>query len=283
MANYLTYPCKVMRITQRYDGRISHKAHMTGKPGDYSLDEGIKDGGRDWVYCGCDALKVVRITGTRNNKRTNTMWLTSTTPVDLANGKQTVATLQFIHPNDDDLLKIKEGQIFRRGDKICREGNDGASGIHLHLAVGLGTITNKGWVQNTNGAWVLTTTGGPIKPEDAFYIDPKFTKIVNSAGLTFKQLPTGADKWPVGDYKVTSALAPVRSGPGTEYAKKTFVMLTENAREQIKRHNKGKAAHGFVQGMTFRAYRVTQDAKGTHWWAQCPSGWVCLDKHCERV
>ena len=118
MENYLTYPCEVMRITQRYDGRTSHKAHMTGTPRDYSLDEWIKDGGRDWIFCGCDALRVARITGTRNNKKTNSIWLTSTTPVDLANGKRTVATLQFIHPNDDDLLKIKEGQIFRRGDKI---------------------------------------------------------------------------------------------------------------------------------------------------------------------
>lgn len=281
--NYLTYPTKVMRITQRYDGGTSHKAHMEGTPRDFSLDEGEKDTGRGWVYCGCDALKVVRITGTRNSKKTNSIWLTSTTACDLANGKRSIATLQFIHPNDDDLLKIKEGQIFKRGDKICREGNDGASGIHLHLAVGLGTITNNGWVQNTRGAWVLTTTGGPIKPEDAFFIDPAFTQISHSAGLSFKRLPTGYAKWPAGTYKVKSELAPVREKPGKDAAKKTFTMLTQNAREQIKQLNGGKAAHGFVKGMTFSAHRVQYNSQDKHYWGECPSGWVCLDKHCERV
>ena len=278
MPNYLTYPCKVMRITQRYDGKTSHKPHMTGSPKDYSLDEGCTDGGRDWIYCGCDELKVVRITGTRNNKRTNAIWLTSTTKCDLANGKKSVVTLQFVHPNDDDLLKIKEGQIFRRGDKICREGNDGSSANHLHMAVGLGVITNNGWVQNSNGKWVLTTTDGPIKPEDAFFIDPKFTKIVSAAGLKFKELPKKL-KYTTGKYKVIEN-APVRKGPGTSYGKLTFVHFTENAREQIKALHNNKGVNYFVKGVVFTATEVEYNEK--HYWGKCPSGWVCLE-HCQKV
>lgn len=279
MSNYLTYPCQIMRITQRYDGQTSHLRHMTGNPKDYSLDEGCTDGGRDWIYCSCDALKVIRITGTRDSKHTNAIWLTSTSEVDLANGKKSIVTLQFVHPNDDDLLKIKEGHIFHRGDKICREGNDGASGIHLHVAVGLGFVVGNGWIQNSKGAWVLTTTGGAIKPEDAFYIDPKFTTVVNSAGLKFKELPTKKDKYPVGEYKVVEN-AFVRSGAGTSYPKKKFTMFTEGAREQIKSLNKGKAANYFVPGVEFTAKKVVYDGK--HYWGECPSGWVCLE-HCKKV
>lgn len=276
MSDYLTYPCKVMRITQRYDGQTSHLRHMTGNPKDYSLDEGCTDGGRDWIYCSCDALKVIRITGTRDSKRTNAIWLTSTSEVALANGKKSIVTLQFVHPNDDDLLKIKEGHIFHRGDKICREGNDGASGIHLHVAVGLGFVVGNGWIQNSKCAWVLTTTGGAIKPEDAFYIDPKFTKVVDSAGLKFKKLPT--EKYPKGTYEVTAKLAPVRKGAGTVYDKKRFKQLTPNAQAQILKHNKGKEANGLVKGCEFTASEVLYDGK--YYWGRCPSGWVCL-VHCK--
>ena len=275
--NYLVYPSKVMRITQNYSGGTSHKAHSTGNPKDYSIDDGCTDGGRDWFYCGCDELKVVRITGTRNNKRTNTLWLTSTTKCDLANGKQSIATLQFIHPNDEDLLKIREGQIFHRGDKICREGNDGANANHMHLAVGLGVITNNGWVQNSKNAWVLTTTDGPIKPEDAFYVDPHFTKVISMGGIKFKMLPEA--KYKTGKYKVIEN-APVRKSPDTSSPKLSFIHFTEGAREQIKALTGGKARNYFVTGVVFTASEVKENDK--HWWGKCPSGWVCLE-HCKRI
>ena len=258
MPNYLTYPCKVMRITQRYDGGTSHRAHMTGKPHDYSLDDGCTDGGRDWIYCGCDALKVVRITGTKNSKKTNTIWLTSTTPCDLANGMRSVVTQQFIHPNDDDLLKIKVGQIFKRGDKICREGNDGATGNHLHLAVGLGTITNDGWVQNTNGSWVLTTTGGPIKPEDAFFVDPDFTTIRNAAGLKFKKLP---------------AL------PGTYVTTATLNVRTGTTADRIKPGAPVRAV--LPAGKRVEVTKTKTGADGNEW-GRILEGWICL-KYCKKV
>ena len=275
--NYLVYPAKVMRITQNYSGGTSHKAHSTGNPKDYSVDDGCTDGGRDWFYCGCDELKVVRITGTRNNKKTNTIWLTSTTKCDLANGKQSIVTLQFIHPNDDDLLKIREGQIFHRGDKICREGNDGANANHMHIAVGLGVITNNGWVQNSKGAWVLTTTDGPIKPEDAFYIDPKFTKVVSTGGIKFKNLPK--EKYPLGTYEVIKSTAAVYFEPNANAKKKKFSDLTSSAQSQIKRLH-GKECDTLVKGCKFSVSKVKSDGK--YYFGQCPSGWVCLER-CKKI
>lgn len=208
--NFMTYPFAVMRITQRYDGETSHMPHMTGNPKEWATDEGEKDTGRGWVLCPCDEMKVARLTGV-GSQGTNAIYLTSTKKVDLANGKQAVATVQLVHPNDDDLKKLHVGQTFRRGEKICREGNDGATGYHIHMAVGLGTIVGTGWQRNSKGAWVLVTTGGPIKPEDAFFIDPAVTTVKDAAGLRFKTLPPQPGK-----YRVTVNVLRVRLGTSTK-------------------------------------------------------------------
>lgn len=209
MPNYLTYPFKTMRITQSYDGTTSHLPHMTGSPKEYALDEGGKDGGRDWLFCGCDAMRVTRLTGV-GKPGTNALYVTSTTPVDLANGKRSIITMQLVHPNDDDLCKLRDGQIIRRGERICREGNDGATGNHVHMAVGLGTIIGTGWQKNSKDRWVLVTTGGALKPEDAFFIDPTFTTVKDSKGLKFKKLPKEEPK--PGKYTVNTDALNVRDG-----------------------------------------------------------------------
>ena len=74
--NYLTYPCKVMRITQNYNGKTSHYPHTVGTPKDYPIDEGGKDTGKDGFYCPCDELKIVRVYGVGNGG-TNTFWVES--------------------------------------------------------------------------------------------------------------------------------------------------------------------------------------------------------------
>lgn len=210
MNNELTYPFAVMRITQRYDGETSHLPHMTGTPKEWALDEGEKDTGRGWVLCPCDKMKVAKLTGV-GAKGTNALYLTSTEKCSLANGTKSVVTLQLVHPNDDDLKKLKAGQVFKRGEKICREGNDGATGYHIHMAVGLGTIVGTGWQQNSKGKWVLVTTGGPIKPEDAFFINPAVTTVKDAAGLRFKTLPPTP-----GRYRVTVNVLNVRYGTSTK-------------------------------------------------------------------
>ncbi len=207
--NYLTYPCKTMRITQSYDGKTSHIKHLNGKPKDYSIDEGGKDGGRDSLYCPCDEMVLSKMRGVGADG-TNTIWLTSLKPVVCPNGYEGTVTLQAIHPNDDDLKKLNVGQKFKRGEFICREGSDGATGNHFHFAVGKGKFTGTGWVKNNLGAWVLTTTGGAMKPENAFYIDPKFTTIKDAKGLKFKQLPKKTTAKKTSTTKKKSSFLPSR-------------------------------------------------------------------------
>lgn len=281
MADYLTYPFRIMRITQNYNGTTSHYGHSHGNPRDYPVDEGGSDQGRDPIYAPCD-VRITRIWGV-GTSGVNTVFCESTAPVMLANGKTDYASFQITHPNDSDLRRLKVGQIIKKGSLICYEGTDGASANHIHLAVGRGKFVDatRGWVLNSKNKYVINTTGGALKPEEAFFVDPKFTVIKSSGRISFSNLPTGYAKWPAGNYKVISDLAPVRTGAGTSYPKKPFNMLTDNARAQIKKLNKNKKADGFVKGMVFTASRVMYVAADKHYWGQCPSGWVCLDKHCE--
>ena len=249
MSNYLTYPFRTMRITQSYDGTVSHLPHMTGTPKEYALDEGGADGGRDWVYCGCYQMRVAKLTGV-GKPGTNALYLTTTTPVKLANGKTSVITIQLVHPNDDDLSKLRDGQIFRRGDRICREGNDGATGNHIHLAVGLGTIVGTGWQQNSKGRWVLVTTGGPIKPEDAFFIDPAFTVIKNDKYLKFKNVPMDEPK--PGNYVVNTEVLNVRTG------------TTKDAR----------IADVLMRGTKIKVEKVKLGWNGDWWGKVVGKGWI---------
>lgn len=277
MENYLTYPFKTMRITQSYTGKTSHYPHTTGNMKDYPIDEGGKDSGRDTFYCPCDEAVIKKIYGLYSGG-TNTIWISSTNPVKLANGKTQIITMQVTHPNDSDLSKIKVGQKFKRGEIICHEGTDGATGNHIHLSIGMGEMTEGGWSLNSNGKWVLRTALGTIRPEEAFFIDRKFTSVENSAGLNFKSLPDGETQskaYSKGDYIVTTELLHVRKGPGTNYDKKTFSQFTKNAQGQI-REIAGFSANGYVRGVIFTAQEIKNN------WAKTPSGWVCLD-YCEAI
>ena len=121
---------------------------------------------------------------------TNTIWLESTSKVVMPCGED-YATVLVMHPNDDTLGSLKEGQTFKRGEKMFIEGDDGwATGYHFHMAVGTGKFTGTGWVQNSNSKWVNKTTGKQLKPEEAFWIDDSFTKVLHTGGITFKHLNT---------------------------------------------------------------------------------------------
>lgn len=287
MSNFLIYPTKVMRITQTYLGKTSHYPHTTGTPKDYPFDEACTDGGRDWLYCPCDEMKLIRIYGVGNGG-TNTIWLQSTKKVDFADSTSDYFTMQITHPEDSDLKRLSVGQKFKRGKKICREGSDGATGNHLHISGGKGTMTGNGWALNSNGKWVLTTTHGGFKPEKLFFLDPNFTKVDSSAGLTFKKLKkqtkskdSGKDKkakskYKTGDYKVTGAsVLNVRTGPGTKHSYLKFDELTKNAQEQVLAILGGKV-NGYVKGMEFSVIEVNGK------WGRTPSGWVYLE-YCTKI
>ncbi len=220
MKNYLIYPCKTMRITQSYIGTTSHLPHMTGKPKDYPIDEGCSDTGRDYIYCPCDEMRVKRVYGVGSGG-TNTIWLESTKKVLFADGTKGYCTLLITHPDDADLKYIKPGQLFTRKQKICREGKDGATAYHLHISVGKGKFKGNGWTPNSKGKYVLTTTGGAFRPEELFFIDEAFTKVLSNKGLLFKKMPT----YSTGTYKVNTAVLNVRKSAAADSAKVGTVLL----------------------------------------------------------
>ena len=182
--NYLIYPTKTMNITQT-DTMGNHYNHSLGSPKDYPFDEACADTGRDWFYCPCDEMKIVRIYGV-GGSGVNTVWLKSTAPVSMPIGSAYV-TIMVEHPEDYDLRRLKVGQRFKRGEKIFREGKDGnATGNHFHISVGTGDIIGNGWSSNGK-AWVLTTTGKVLKASEAFYLDGQ--TIRRSGGYNFKNKP----------------------------------------------------------------------------------------------
>lgn len=278
--NYLIYPCKIMRITQNYTGKTSHLPHTTGNPKDYPIDEACKDSGRDYIYCPCDRMVVKRnyVTGV------NTVWLESTEKVYFADGTSNYFTMLITHPNNDDMYNLPVGKVFNRGDKICREGMDGATANHLHISGGKGKYKGNGWIQNSNKKWVLTTTSGTYKPEKLFYLDTSFTTVISKGGISFKTLPkttatatTSKSGYTTGNYKVTEAdLLRVRSGAGTAYSYKKFAKLTASAQKKILTLTNGVKKDGYVKGLTFTITEVKKN------WGKTASGWVCLD-YCEKI
>lgn len=249
--NYLIYPCKTMRITQTYNGKTSHKPHTKGSPKDYPLDEGCDDGGRSYIYCPCDEMKIRRIYGVGSGG-TNTLWLESTGEVSFADGTKDYFTMLITHPEDKQLKKLSVGDSFKRGEPICPEGKDGASAYHFHISAGKGKMTGNGWKKNTKGKWVLTCTKGTAKPESLFYIDPDFNKVLSDSGLKFKTLPGEVT---AGYYKVNTAVLNVRSGAGKNY-KKT--------------------------GVLFKNKKIKVTKIQENWGSFSKGKWVCLD-YCEAI
>lgn len=286
MSDFLIYPTKIMRITQTYLGKTSHYPHTTGTPRDYPFDEAGADVGRNWMYCPCNEMKLMRIYGVGDGG-TNTIWLQSTAKVSFADSTSDYFTMQVTHPEDADLKRLSVGQKFRRGEKICREGSDGANGNHFHFSGGKGTMTGNGWALNSNGKWVLTTTNGAHKPEKLFFIDPSFTKVDDAAGLKFKTLKkpskekeannkTKSSKYQTGNYRVTDArVLNVRTGPGTKYPYLKFDELTKNAQEQVL-SLLGAKVNGYVNGVAFSVSEISGK------WGKTPSGWVYLE-YCKKI
>lgn len=190
MAQYLTYPFKTMGISQGYFGSYSHAKYSKGKPADYPVDEAGANTGRDWMYAPVD-LKVMKIYGRGVKSQPNTVWLQTTkkviTPIGICYvcGRAT-------HMSDADLKGLKVGHVFKAGTKMFREYIDGgATGNHIHMTWGTGKYKGSGWARNSKGGYALTTTGTNKKPEQIFFIDPKFTtKIRMTQGLSFMNKPT---------------------------------------------------------------------------------------------
>lgn len=187
--NYLIYPTQTMNITQTHT-MGNHAAHNSGSPKDYPFDEACEGTSRSWFLCPCDEMKIVKIYGV-GASGVNTVWMTSTTKVDMPCGSDYV-TIMVEHPEDDDLRKLSVGQVFKRGQQMFREGGNGSNGAgtfgnHFHISIGTGEMSGGGWTKNSDGAWVLTVTGKTKKATDCFYLDG--TTIKNDRTYAFEKKP----------------------------------------------------------------------------------------------
>ena len=184
--NYMIYPMKNMRITCNYycGSHKNHNTNVSDNRIDYPIDDAGIDSNKDPIYCPCDEMKVTAVRGVGDSKTTNTIWLVSTSKV-IAPTFSDIAFMTLTHSNDDDIKNIKVGDIYKRGDIICHEGTDGyTTGNHIHLVCGKGYSDN--WHSNSNNSLVIN--GDCLKPEDVFFIDRNFTKILDNGGINFIDL-----------------------------------------------------------------------------------------------
>ena len=187
MKNYAVYPFDFMCITQRYD-QGNHIGHWKGSKNysDKPWDEACKDSGRSYFIPQND-FKIEQVLGAGTDKTTNTVRLISVDKLTMPNGKTDYLKLTLTHMNEDNLKKVKVGQILKKGSKILLEGTDGqATGNHFHCTANIGKYY--GLLKNSNGKWCYTYEKS-LLPQEAFYINTSFTKIRNSNGVKFKELP----------------------------------------------------------------------------------------------
>ena len=184
-----SFGMKNMRITQSYNGTVSHKPHWYNSKNyaDYPIDIAGIDAGREPYYAPVD-MKVVAIIGIGTSV-TNTIWLVATEKCNTPSGVFK-PFIMLTHWNDSDpyIKNLKVGSIVKMGSPICEEGVDGATANHLHLVCGNALRgCGNGFIQNSNGKWV--SKGYCLKPEEVMFIDKEFTNILSTNDLTFKDKP----------------------------------------------------------------------------------------------
>lgn len=178
------FPMETMRITQNPYGNTSHHKHNLGTPKDYPIDSAGCDGNRSACFAPVD-MKVTAI----KFCSTNTIWLVSTKKVNTPTFNDIVfMTCTHWNDNDPHIKKHKKvGDIIKKGEIICLEGTDGASGNHLHICCGRGS--SDGWVQNSMGSYVMKGDNKP--PEQVMYRYTRFTtRVMDNGGLSWKSTDT---------------------------------------------------------------------------------------------
>lgn len=212
--NYLTYPLKVMNITQGYNDNYTHKRHSEGNLKDYPIDDACGSGNNSYFYCPCDEMVVKKVYGV-GLRASNTIWLESTTPVITPTFTDYI-TIMIVHPEDKDLKNVYVGRKYQRDEALFPKGADGfATGPHFHITLGRGKMSGSGWAKNNLGLWILKTTGYNIKPEHGMFIDKNFTTIKNTRNIEFLSL--NDEEKEEDNIFYTTANLNIRYGPGANY------------------------------------------------------------------
>lgn len=181
------FPMETMRITQGPFGEASHHPHNLGNPKDYPIDCAGIDGNKSAAIAPVD-MKVTAIRG-MGNATTNTIWLVSTEKVKTPTFEDVVfMTLTHWDDNDSAIKKhSKAGMTIKKGEIICYEGSDGASGNHLHICVGRGYADN--WTKNSKGKYVIV--GDNKMPNEVMYRYTKLTtRVMDNGGLNWTATDT---------------------------------------------------------------------------------------------
>lgn len=180
--NYAVFPCRNVNITQNYNSAYSHATQSGSTNGvkSYPIDFAWGD---TYLMAPC-RMKSVKMNGFWNESVLNQVFFHSTEKVHCANGEYDYITILAGHTDDWDYSQDKIGTIYQRGQDMLNQGTDGNVSAHLDIVVALGLQT--GWVKNSFGEWVLPNSR---KPEDVFYIDPKYNNVINTQGITFKTIP----------------------------------------------------------------------------------------------
>lgn len=195
MKEYAIYPFRVMNITQNYDDG-NHVPHWKNSKNhsDKPWDEACKDSGRSYFEPQNDFI-IEEVLGI-NSSTTNTVRLKSVNKLYIPYKKDAdYLYITLTHMNEDNLKKVKKGDILKKGTKVLMEGTDGqATGNHFHITANLGKYY--GLLKNSNGKWCYTYDKS-LLPHEAFYVDSKYTTIKNSNGSKFKEKPTDKVGTPV--------------------------------------------------------------------------------------
>lgn len=183
---YSIYPFEYMRITQRHD-KGNHLGHWypSTNYSDKPIDEGCKDGGRQWFDPSND-YKIVEIIGL-NSSTTNSVRLESVNKLKIPYQEEPVILeITLTHMNEDTIKQLKVGQIIHKHEKVILEGKDGADAYHFHCTFNIGKYY--GMFKNTNGKWVFCYEKS-LLPDEACYVEPDFNKIEEANGYSFKTVP----------------------------------------------------------------------------------------------
>ena len=144
-------------------------------------------------------------------------------------------------------ISVKQGQAVSRGTRVGVAGSTGTStGVHLHI----GVRSLSSWKWQNPETWL------------ANYSAP------SSGGSS----SGGSSGYRVGSTYTLRANMNVRTGPGTNYAKKKRSALTANARAHCTSSSSAVLKSG--TRVTCKAVRTV----GSDIWLQIPSGYVCARK-----
>lgn len=181
---YAIYPFEYMRITQRHD-EGNHLPHwnLSKNYSDKPWDEGVKDSGRSYFIPQNDFIidEVILSSYSVRLTSVNKLYIPYKEESDYLH-------ITLTHIEQNDLKKLKKGQIIKKNEKIILEGKGGANAYHFHITANLGNYY--GIKLNSNNKYCFVYDNSLI-PTEAFYIDSDFTTIIDNRNYEMKKLEKG--------------------------------------------------------------------------------------------